>query len=161
MKSALLAGLLLSMPAVALAGTCANPTPLASLQAIPDATTCGGGHGINMGGTIYGHSTQVYKFHINHAGPGGAPTTISLTGDDREAVIVTSCNDDSSQGPAPIGDPLAGALGPHDVSGLADGDYLLVVSTDPSIDPQNADLCGPVNITAGVLPVSLTNFSVE
>jgi len=142
------------------AGTCADPIPLAS-QSSPSGTTLGGEFGINMGGTIYQHAVIVYKFHINSAGPGGTPTTIGLTGTDREASVVTSCNDDGSMGPAPENVLIAAALPPADVSGLANGDYLLVVSTDPSLAVTDPPRGGAYTVNAGVLPVALQNFSVE
>lgn len=140
--------------AFAAAGTCADPIPLASLQSVPDGSTCGGEIGINMGGVVYGHPSMVYRFHINQAGPGGTPTTISVTGTDREASITDSC----TNAPTAIS---SAAIGPADVSTLATGDWLLVVSTDPGLTVTDPPRCGAFAVTAGVLPVSLQEFSVN
>lgn len=153
-KALLIGGLAALAPMTAFAdgGTCASPAPLASM-ASDNGSTCGGEIGINMGGTVYGHPSKVYSFHINPTGPDGTPTTIALTGSNREASVTTSCTT------APT---LAGAPGaPIDVSGLAEGDYLLVVSTDPGLPVTDPPTCGDFGVQAGVLPVTVTNFSVE
>jgi hypothetical protein len=50
---------------------------------------------------------------------------------------------------------------PIDVNALADGDWLLVVSTDPGLPVTAPPTCGAFGTTAGVLPVALQNFTVE
>lgn len=155
MKNYLLIGTLaLCASSTAFAGTCASPTPLGSNVTTPTTSTCGGEIGINMGGTIYAHPSQVYSIHINHSGPGGSPLgQVSLTGTNREASITTSCT---------VAPTLAGAPGlPMNVDGLADGDYLLVVSTDPSLPVTDPPTCGDFTVSTGTLPVSLQSFSVE
>lgn len=150
----LIGGLALLAPMIANAGTCADPTPLLS-NTPASGTTCGGEVGINMGGTVYGHPSQVYSVHINRAGPGGSNLgPIVLGTATREASLTTSCTQ------APIAVAAAGAVD-MDLTNVADGDYLLVVSTDPSIPPANPPVCGDFQITPNVLPVELKTFSVE
>ena len=147
----LIGGLALCAPVVAFAGTCAAPEPLMSNSQI-SASTCGGEIGIDMGGTVYGHPSQVYSVHIDHAA--GTLGHIALTGTNREASLTTSCTS------APIQVAASGVLD-IDAETLANGDYLLVVSTDPSIPVENPPVCGDFTATAGLLPVSLQSFSIE
>lgn len=156
MKNTLLAGALaLCITSTAFAGTCASPTPLASNSSVPSGSTCGGEVGINMGGTIYAHPSQVYSVHINHQGPDGDPLgKIVLTGTNREASLTTSCS------VAPIQVAAPGVID-IDANTLANGDYLLVVSTDPSLPVTDPPTCGDFTVTAGTLPVALQNFTVE
>lgn len=151
----LIGGLALLAPFTAYAGTCAAPTPLGS-NSNANGSTCGGEVGINMGGTVYGHPSQVYSVHINHQGPDGEPLgQITLTGTNIEASLTTSCTD------APIAVAAAGVL-PLEAQPIPNGDYLLVVSTDPSIPVQPAPgVCGNFTVAAGTLPVTLQSFSVE
>ncbi|HJU38106.1 MAG TPA: hypothetical protein VJ724_00940 [Tahibacter sp.] len=137
------------MPVAAYAGTCAAPTPIFSGQTINEST-CGGEAGINMGGTIYGHPSQVYSFTANNAA--GAFT---LTGTDREMSVTTSCTS------APIASGAPGV--PINASVLVNGtSYLLIVSTDPSIPLANPPVCGAAStVLPNPLPVSLQKFSVE
>lgn len=154
-KLILLGSLSLLAPASVFAGTCAAPTPLNSGSDVT-GTTCGGVVGINMGGTVYPHPSVVYSVTINHGGPDGSPLgNIALGGTNIEAVLTASCTD------APIALAAAGAI-EMPVEPLPDGDYLLVVSTDPSIPVQPAPgVCGDYSVTAGTLPVTLQDFSVE
>ena len=155
-KILLIGGFMLLSPIAAYANggaTCASPAPLASLSNDASGDTCGGEAGINMGGSVYGHPSRVYSFHVNHAGPGGTPTTITLTGTSREASVTSSC----TAAPTAVGAPGL----PIDVNALADGDWLLVVSTDPSLPVTTPPTCGAYTVTAGVLPVALQNFTVE
>jgi hypothetical protein len=149
-KILVLGGLMLCAPMLANAGTCAAPTPLAGNSTVDD-TTCGGEIGINMGGTIYGHPSNVFSVHIDHAAdPLGH---IAITGTNREMSLTSSCTT------API---AAGAPGLDiDAQPVANGDYLLVVSTDPSIPPTNPPTCGTFELVTGPLPVALQSFTVE
>jgi hypothetical protein len=155
-KILLIGGLALLSPIAAYANggaTCASPTTLASMSSDGTGDTCGGEVGINMGGAIYPHPSRVYSFHVNHAGPGGTPTTISMTGTNREASVTSSCTS------APVAVAAPGL--DVDVNALADGDWLLIVSTDPSLPVTTPPTCGAYTVTAGVLPVALQNFTVE
>jgi len=149
-----LCGLMMVAPmaAFAAAGTCDDPEILASVSNV-SGSTCGGEVGINMGGAVYGHPSKVYKFHINHAGPGGTPTTITIGGTNREASVTSSC----SVAPVAAG---AGTLA-IDANALTDGDWLLVVSTDPGLPVTDPPTCGDFSVEAGVLPVSLQTFTVQ
>ena len=157
MKKILLMGSLAFLTPVAAhangGATCASPVPLASLSSDASGNTCGGEAGINMGGSVYGHPSRVYSFHINHAGPGGPTTNITLTGTNREASVTDSCTN------APVAVAAPGL--DIDVNALADGDWLLVVSTDPSLPVTKPPTCGAYTVTAFVLPVALQSFKVE
>lgn len=149
-KILVLGGLMMCAPMLANAGTCAAPTQLASNATVSD-TTCGGEIGINMGGTIYGHPSNVYSVTINHAA--GTLGHISVTGANREMSLAPNCTT------APV---AAGAPGLDiDAETVADGNYVLVVSTDPSIPPTNPPTCGTFDLATGLLPVTLQNFTVE
>ena len=101
-----------------------------------------------MGGTIYGHPSQVYRFRANNLA--GAFT---LSGGDREMSITTSCTS------APVASGAPGV--PIPASALTSGtEYLLIVSTDPSIPLANPPICGDFT-TMGPFPVSLQTFSVD
>ena len=149
-KILVLGGLMMCAPMLANAGTCAAPTQLASNATVSD-TTCGGEIGINMGGTIYGHPSNVYSVTINHAVDPLGP--ITLTGGNREMALAPNCN----TAPVAIGAP---GLDIHLIS-IADGSYVLVVSTDPSIPPTNPPACGTFDLWSGFLPVVLQSFAVE
>lgn len=155
MKNLLVVGALaLCASTAAFAGTCESPTPLASNSNV-SGSTCGGPVGIDMGGTVYGHPSQVYSIHINHQGPDGDPLGhITLSGTDREASLTTSCTSAPSQVAAP-------GVVEIDANTLANGDYLLVVSTDPSIPVTDPPVCGDFSVQAGTLPVALQNFTIE
>lgn len=148
----LMGGVALCAPLAASAGTCAAPEPLQS-HYVTAASTCGGEIGIDMGGTVYGHPSQVYSVHVDHAADPLSHISF-LQGANREASLTTSCTS------APIQIAATGVLD-IDLQPLSNGDYLLVVSTDPSIPVQNPPVCGDFAITAGTLPVSLQSFSIE
>lgn len=155
MKTRLFLGALaFTMPVIVFAdgGTCADPEPLYSITN-DSGTTCGGQAGINLGGTIFVHPSKVYKIHINSNGPHGHQTNIRLFGANREAAIAIDC----SSSPLVIG----AATMPLDVSTLADGNYLLVVTTDPGMPATDPVTCGDFVVDAAILPVSLQNFSVD
>lgn len=153
MRSTLLFAALLACPLVASAGTCEAPTPALTSNSTPSGSTCGGTAGINMGGTVYPHPSQVFSFHKS-----AGATNIAVAGGNREMSVVASCMS-AGQGPAPLVVGFPG--GPADISGLADGDYVLVVSTDPSIAVTNPPQCGNYDLTVGTLPVTLQKFDVN
>lgn len=147
----LVAAIALALPTIANAGTCASPTPITSDVTV-SGTTCGGEIGIDMAGVIYPHPSQVYSF----VGDPSATGAIALTGTDREMAMTTSCNS------APFMDGYPG--GPIDLDALnlvAGQTYLLIVSTDPGIDPEDPPLCGDFTVTTDTLPVSLQNVTVD
>lgn len=116
--------------------TCASPAPLATISINPSTTTCGGEIGINMGGVVYGHPSRVYSFHVNQP---GMCCSIQLTGTNREGVVTRSC----TEAPTAISAPGF----PINVNALADGEWLYVVSTDPSLPITNPPTCGPFTIS--------------
>lgn len=133
-------------------GTCADPLPLVS-HTEHSGTTCGGEIGINLGGTIFGHPSTVYSFVAE-----GATGNIVLSGTDREMALTTSCT--SAPVPGAIG--ASGLPLSLDAANLQDGQtYLLVVSTDPSIDPTVPPICGDFMVRPDTLPVELQSFSVD
>ena len=148
-----LAAFVLCIPVFANAGTCAAPTPLQSNPSLQD-TTCGGEIGINLGGTIYVHPSNVFSLHLDHAAAmDGVLDPIHLEGTNREMAITTSCK------AAPLqvgGEGLSIELNP-----LTDGDYLLIVSTDPSIPPTNPPICGAFHLFGGWIPVTLQSFTID
>lgn len=142
-KVLLIGGLLLLSPLAAHANggaTCAAPAPLPSGSDVGD--TCGGEIGINLGGVVYAHPSRVYSFHVDHAGP--VFTTITLSGTNREAAVTDSCSN------APTAFAAPGV--PVDVTALADGDWLLVVSTDPSLPVTVPPRCGPYTVNDDLPP---------
>lgn len=153
MRSTLLLASLLLCPVIAAAGTCEAPGAPLQSNTTSSGSTCGGTVGINMGGNVYPHPSQVFTFT---KGPGA--TTIAIAGTDREMSVVTSCSS-TTQGPAPVRVGFPG--GPVDLSGLANGTYFLVVSTDPSLPVTTPPTCGAYDLTIGTLPVSLQKFEVN
>ena len=142
-KMLLISGLALLSPLMAHANggaTCADPAPLPSGS--DEGDTCGGEIGLNLGGVVYSHPSRVYTFHVDHAGP--VFTTIALAGTDREAAVTDSCTN------APIAFAAPGT--PVDVTALADGDWLLVVSTDPSLSVTVPPRCGAYTLNDDLPP---------
>ena len=142
-KILLIGGLWLLSPLAAHANggaTCADPVPLPAGS--EEGDTCGGEVGLNFGGVIYSHPSRVYSFHVDHAGP--VFTTITLSGTNREAVVTDSCTN------APTAFAAPGV--PVDVTALADGDWLLVVSTDPSLPVTVPPTCGAYTVNNDLPP---------
>ena len=129
-------------------GTCAAPTPLLSNSTV-SGTTCGGEIGINMGGTIYVHPSSVFSLHLDHVND---PNKISIHGEHREMALTASC----ATAPIAIGAPGLDIDG----SEIPSGDYLVIVSTDPSIPATNPPTCGAFDLNI-LSPVTLQSFVVD
>jgi hypothetical protein len=154
MRSALILASMFLVPALANAGTCEAPTPMTRPPPLT-STTCGGPTGINMGGAVYPHESNVFSFTKPDI-----DSSIAISGTNREMSVVTSCDSapPNSQGPGQLGVGFPG--GPVDISVLPDGNYLLVVSTDPSI-PSPPTVCGSFQLILPPIPVTLQKFEVN
>lgn len=161
-KSMLGCAVLLAMSSSAFAGTCASPDILPS-NTQTSGTTCGGVVGINMGGAIYEHPSNVFAFTYQ---PGEqTDDQIRLQGSNIELSLVASCSDDGSQGPAAINVATGDGAVVLEVDGnglVAGTQYFVVVSTDPSIPVvPGTPTCGEFVVDADFLPVELQSFSVD
>lgn len=156
MKRPLIVSLALSLlvPAVAFAGTCANPTPL-SPRTDPGSlsgTTCGGEAGIPLGGAVAPHPAQIYSFVYNNNASGA----LTVTGAEREVIVAASCTT------LPLGGFAPGVNADVGGMGLTNGQtYLLIVGTDSGLPTTQPPRCGTFDMNWVALPVSLQNFSVD
>lgn len=116
------------------------------------ASTCGGQIGIDLGGAIYPHPSHISSFVWED----GSPAVMTLEGTNMEFGIMSNCSSAAHAVGAP-GIPID-----LETIGLVDGNtYLVIVSTDPGIDPTDPPTCGDFTLNPQHLPVELQSFSID
>ena len=154
MKKVLIASiaLCLAVPALAMAGTCASPTPINQApNGTFSGTTCGGEVGIPFGGAVSPHPSNVFSFVYNN-GAGN----LTVVGAEREVIIGTTC------AALPLGGFAPGVPVNVNSLGLTNGaTYIMAVGSDSGLPVTDPPRCGTFDVSFGTLPVQLKNFSVE
>ena len=167
----LLLGLCALSPVAALAsgGTCASPS--GNFQDGSDSgNTCTDGATNQV--SVYcvaqnltNQPQEVYAVALGAAGPNRTATSISISSATSTNTFNPTIYFYPTSGGCAAGGPPCGQTGtasaPLDLTGLAAGNYFLVVGAS-QLDATAATSCGDFTLTAnGTLPVKLNSFSVD